>query len=113
VDSALARAKAGRATKQMLGQFMTPTDLAQQVTEASEIKWTKDMIVLEPGFGKGAFLFQALEGLIKAHGSTSKKVIQHIFRKQLFGVEMDPQLYDIILSMRTSSRQDTSTTTLI
>jgi tRNA1(Val) A37 N6-methylase TrmN6 len=98
VDSTLARAKAGRATKQMLGQFMTPIDLAQQVTEASEIKWTKDMIVLEPGFGRGAFLFQALEGLIKAHGSRSKKVIQHIFSKQLFGVEMDPKLYEATLT---------------
>jgi tRNA1(Val) A37 N6-methylase TrmN6 len=94
----LARAKAGRATKQMLGQFMTPPDLAQQVTEASQLEWTKEMVVLEPGFGKGAFLFQAIEGLIKAHGSRSKKVLQYIFSNQIFGVEMDPELYDSTLA---------------
>ena len=89
----MARAKAGRATKQMLGQFMTPTDLAKQVTEASNIKWTKDSVVLEPGFGKGAFLFQAIEALVASHGSRSKKTIEHIFSKQIYGVEMDPDLY--------------------
>ena len=89
----MAKAKAGRATKQMLGQFMTPEDLAKQVTDASKINWTKETVVLEPGFGKGAFLFQAIENLIAAHGSRSKKTIQHIFAKQVFGVEMDPELY--------------------
>ena len=90
----MAKAKAGRATKQMLGQFMTPEDLAKQVTDASKINWTKETVVLEPGFGKGAFLFQAIENLIAAHGSRSKKTIQHIFTKQVFGVEMDPELYE-------------------
>lgn len=93
----MAKAKAGRATKQMLGQFMTPPQLAKQVTEESKINWTKDTVVLEPGFGEGAFLFEVIEGLISAHGSRSKKTIQHIFTKQIFGVEIDTELFSSTL----------------
>ena len=91
----MAKAKAGRATKQMLGQFMTPPDLAAQVIDASGVVWKKDAVILEPGFGKGAFLFQAIEGLLDAHGSRSRKVIDSLFSNQIYGVEMDPELYAV------------------
>ena len=94
----MAKAKAGRATKQMLGQFMTPPDLAAQVIDASGVVWKKDAVILEPGFGKGAFLFQAIEGLLDAHGSRSRKVIDSLFSNQIYGVEMDPELYESTLS---------------
>jgi hypothetical protein len=93
VDSILAKAKAGRATKQMLGQFMTPVDLANQVAKMSSILWTKDMTVLEPGFGRGAFLFEAIEGILEAHGTRTPEVIEYVFSNQIFGVELDDNLY--------------------
>ena len=52
----MAKAKAGRATKQQLGQFMTPPELARQIADESKIDWKADSIVLEPGFGEGALL---------------------------------------------------------
>jgi len=82
----------------MLGQFMTPPDLAAQVIDASGVVWKKDAVILEPGFGKGAFLFQAIEGLLDAHGSRSRKVIDSLFSNQIYGVEMDPELYESTLS---------------
>jgi N-6 DNA Methylase len=89
----LAKAKAGRATKQQLGQFMTPADLAKQVVTESDFNWTTQSIVLEPSFGDGAFLLEVIEGLIKAHGNRSQSTLDYIFQNQIFGVELDPELY--------------------
>ena len=75
----MAKAKAGRAVKQQLGQFMTPPDLAKRVVEASNLIWTEDLLVLEPSFGEGAFLVEVIEGLLHAYGSRSKKTLERIF----------------------------------
>lgn len=95
----MAKAKAGRAVKQQLGQFMTPPDLAKRVVEASNLIWTEDLLVLEPSFGEGAFLVEVIEGLLHAYGSRSKKTLERIFEKQLFGVELDPDLHAKALEM--------------
>jgi predicted RNA methylase len=94
----LAKAKAGRATKQQLGQFMTPPELARQIAVESKIDWKADSIVLEPGFGEGAFLFEAIEGLIKAKGNRKRATIEKIFASQIYGVELDPDMYEKTLS---------------
>ncbi len=89
----MAKAKAGRTTKQQLGQFMTPSNLAKQVVAESKINWTTESLVLEPSFGEGAFLIEAVEGLITAHGNRKQTTLNHIFQNQLFGVELDAELY--------------------
>jgi hypothetical protein len=89
----LAKAKAGRAIKQQLGQFMTPAALAHQVVSESKVSWTTDTVVLEPSFGDGAFLFEAIEGIIAAHGNRKPSTLKYIFQNQIYGVELDSDLY--------------------
>lgn len=89
----MAKAKAGRDSKQMLGQFMTPPKLAADVMNRMGVDFDKDSKVLEPSFGDGAFIFETVERLITVHGNRNKKTLARIFSEQIYAVEIDRDLF--------------------
>jgi hypothetical protein len=82
----MSKTKTSRTGKKQLGQFMTPTSLATKIV--SEIDLTIDSIVLEPSFGDGSFIIAIIEKLI-SQGLTLEEILQ----RNLYGVELDPTLY--------------------
>lgn len=95
----MVEARAKREMKRQLGQFMTPPELAQKVISRSNIAWSSQGRYLEPSFGEGAFLVAAVEELLKFYGNRNQETINHIFEKQIFGVEYDSNLYHKTISM--------------
>lgn len=94
----MAEAKKSRASKKQLGQFMTPLSLAREVAKAHE--YSTSIKILEPSFGDGNFIVALVEELLEEldkHadfiGYTAQQKIEHIFTKQIWGVELDKALY--------------------
>ncbi len=89
----MVEAKASRIKKRQLGQYMTPQELADQVLAEAKIDWSKSGRYLEPSFGEGSFLVAMIEELIDYYGNRDQSTLDYIFSNQIFGVELDPQLY--------------------
>jgi hypothetical protein len=70
---------------------MTPPTLAEQIV--AELELTETSCILEPSFGEGAFLFAVIEKLLTLGQGTRQEKLQRIFTSQLYGVEIDEQLY--------------------
>ncbi len=90
-DFTLAEAKADRSKKRQLGQFLTPTALAEAIV--ADTKFVKDARVLEPSFGDGSFLIPVVRELMRANKGPVAKSFEEVMATQLFGVELDPDLY--------------------
>ncbi len=98
----MVEAKAKRAHKRQLGQFMTPPDLAIEIVQKSKLELSRDGKYLEPSFGEGAFIVALVESLLEFYGDRNRDTLDHIFENQLFGVELDSNLYSNTLSMLNS-----------
>lgn len=91
----MAIAKSSRSKKAMLGQFMTPGILARDVFAAAALDLTSSSRILEPSFGEGVFLFEVIEALILVNGGVrDADTLEHIFSEQLFGAEIDTELFN-------------------
>jgi hypothetical protein len=83
--------KNARNAKRQLGQFMTPPELAARICEGQP--FTNNCRVLEPSFGDGSFLLTIIEKLMKQAQGTAHERFVHVMCTQVFGVEIDPVLY--------------------
>lgn len=88
----------------------TPTDIPtpvevvdQMVAEVfKKIKITPELRILDPACGRGTFLFQIAKKLIislRESFPEPKKRLQYIQKKMLLGIEIDPELADLVISM--------------
>jgi len=84
-----------RSKKKQLWQFMTPTKLTDSIIEKTQLKITDK--ILEPSFWEGNFIFSIIEKLIKVYKqewySDEKEIYQLIFSNNIYGVELDEELY--------------------
>jgi hypothetical protein len=98
--SALVRqAKRARSARRQLGQFLTPEALARRVAEPELSAGHRR--ILEPSFGVGGFLLPVIESLVsEGRGSTNLR-LGKVLTEQLWGVELDPVLYERCLAVIT------------
>lgn len=89
----MSQSKYTRDKKKQLGQFMTPEQLASKFISRRQYKITDK--ILEPSFGKGGFLFPIIENLLKLYPNsmTIHEKLDTILVNNIFGVELDPELY--------------------
>jgi len=76
--------------KNLLGQISTPPEIAKLIAKLC-IHSYKDKII-DPCFGEGIFLISSFERLNEL-ANKSKKIPAKSFLKQIYGVELDPQLF--------------------
>lgn len=76
----MSTARFAREQRRQLGQFFTPTEVAASIV--ASLPSLSGLRVLEPSFGRGAFL-EALLGRAKAQGEPC----------EIWGCELDPALY--------------------
>lgn len=90
-------AKRARPAKQQLGQFLTPAPLARRVCESALQSCPER--VLEPSFGDGAFLLPIIEHFIaRQPGQTEGEKLERVLNEHVWGVELDPRLYERALA---------------
>ena len=87
----MADTKRLRNKKKQFGQFMTPPELAKKIV--AELELTESSRILEQSFGEGAFLFAVIEKLLTLGTGTRQEKLKRIFTSQLYGIEIDEQLY--------------------
>lgn len=80
------------------GQVFTPTGIVSLILDS--VRYTGKTVltktIMEPAFGKGAFLIEIVSRIIhegRAEGKTSEE-IKTIIEKCVFGIEKDKSLYD-------------------
>jgi hypothetical protein len=89
----MSESKFNRTKKKQLGQFMTPMSLSRLLIDKREYQLTDK--ILEPSFGEGSFLIVIIEKLLKLYDNMSiQEKMDKIFEHNLYGVEMDKELYD-------------------
>src|SRR5215470_5666278 len=88
----MSRAKFSRESKRQLGQFLTPHEVAREIIE--KIDFDKQHKILEPSFGDGSFLFPIIEKLLGKYDGTVCERLDQIFENNIYGVELDLNLYD-------------------
>lgn len=76
---------------------MTPMELSSQLCDPLEL--TDASRVLEPSFGDGSFLVSIIEKLLKIGPGTREVRLHRIFTEQLFGVELDDDLYESAMAL--------------
>ncbi|MDI6733365.1 MAG: N-6 DNA methylase, partial [Planctomycetota bacterium] len=74
-----------------LGQFLTPTNIAQKIVE--DLRFTKDDKVLEPSMGKGSFIIPLIEKFLNLYSGTIQKRLDQILKNNIYGVELDKKLF--------------------
>jgi type I restriction-modification system DNA methylase subunit len=91
----MAETKYKRDKKKQLGQFMTPRNLSKDCLKKRQYKITDK--ILEPSFGEGSFLIEIVYKLIDVYPTnlSIKEKIDLILTNNLYGVEMDPEMYAI------------------
>jgi len=87
----VSKAKRDKSSKKKLGQFLTPRKLAKKIVDTHEIKI--DDKILEPSFGNGSFLFPIIEKLLAIYDCDRATALDHIFDKNIYGVEIDEKVY--------------------
>ena len=92
----MSQAKNKRAPKRQKGQFLTPQLLALDVL--SDIEFKRTDRVLEPGFGDGSFLIPLIEAFLELYEGPTAGRLEHILNNNVWGVEIDPVMYDKALS---------------
>jgi hypothetical protein len=92
----MSESKFNRTKKKQLGQFMTPITLSKSLIEKRQYKITDK--ILEPSFGEGSFLISIIEKLLNLYEDmTIQEKMDNIFSNNLYGVEMDKELYEIAI----------------
>lgn len=87
----MVQAKAKRDNRRQLGQWMTPRPLAEQIV--ASLPLTVESRVLEPSFGDGAFLLPLIRRFVGMHAGTPSERLRATLARNVFGVEIDPELY--------------------
>lgn len=87
----LVEAKAQRATRRQLGQWMTPAALATRLID--QLPLTKSSRVLEPSFGTGNFLIPLIRRFVNLHTGSKSERLQKALNQNVYGVEMDQELF--------------------
>ena len=95
----MAESKINRSNKKQLGQFMTPNILSKSIINNIEFKKTDK--ILEPSFGNGSFIIELIESFIKIYPDniSIKQKLDIILTKNLWGVEIDKELYDKCINL--------------
>lgn len=89
----MSESKFNRTKKKQLGQFMTPINLSKLLIEKRQYQLTDK--ILEPSFGEGSFLIAIIEKLLNLYDNMSiQEKMDKIFEHNLYGVEMDEELYN-------------------
>lgn len=84
-------AKAARAHKRQLGQFLTPSALAAQLIASLEL--TIHDRVLEPSMGDGAFILPLIEKFMALYDGPMTERLAQVLQRNVYGVELDATLY--------------------
>ncbi len=84
-------AKAKRARKRQLGQFLTPPALAAQLVATLEL--TIHDRVLEPSMGDGAFVLPLIERFMALYTGPVATRLAQVLQRNIYGVEVDATLY--------------------
>jgi len=93
----MSEAKYKRDKKKQMGQFMTPRSLVNKLLNNRSYKTTDK--VLEPSFGVGSFLIEIVHKFINVYPEnlSLKEKLDFIFSNNIYGVEMDTELYDLAI----------------
>jgi tRNA1(Val) A37 N6-methylase TrmN6 len=75
---------------------MTPEPLASRLVD--QLSLTKDDRVLEPSFGSGNFLIPLIRRFVALHEGTAKERLHKVLTQNVFGVELDPEMYRTAIS---------------
>lgn len=73
------------------GQVFTPDHITSLMYKIIEVN--KDDIILDAACGSGAFLVKSMCNMIKEAGGNSTKKAKEIKQNQLFGIEIDREIY--------------------
>ncbi|MDN5042282.1 N-6 DNA methylase [Aliarcobacter butzleri] len=73
------------------GQVFTPDHITSLMYKITEVN--KDDLILDAACGSGAFLVKSMCNMIKEAGGNSTKKAIDIKKKQLFGIELDKEIY--------------------
>lgn len=73
------------------GQVFTPDHITSFMYHILDV--TKDDIILDAACGSGAFLVKSMCNMIKEAGGVRTKKAQNIRRTQLYGIELDREIY--------------------
>lgn len=93
----MAQTKLNRNQKKQWGQFMTPTEKCEQLLHA--YTFTPTDKVLEPSFGTGNFIIALINKFLPLYPGTIPERLTLILRHNLYGVELDPELYQHTLAL--------------
>lgn len=91
----MSQTKTRRPTKRQLGQFMTPMPLAVSIVEGLQVH--RSTRVLEPSFGDGSFIIPLIERFLPLHEGAVSDRLDAILTNNIYGVELDPSLYQACL----------------
>ena len=83
--------KLQREKKRQLGQFLTPPELASRIIDSVPLS-PMDR-VLEPSMGDGSFIIPLIERFLPLHQGSQKERLSRILSENIWGVEIDEQLY--------------------
>ena len=94
----MSESKFNRTKKKQLGQFMTPISLSKSLIQERNYKITDK--ILEPSFGTGSFLIAIIDKLLEVYDNTIniQDKIDKILNNNLYGVEMDVELYNTAIN---------------
>lgn len=84
--------KDSRSKKSQRGQFMTPLLLSGKIV--SDMEFSIDTVVLEPSFGEGSFVLNIIDKFIDLYKGTVEQRLAMVLSKNVYGVELDKNLYD-------------------
>ena len=98
----MAQTKIKRPQKKQWGQFMTPIPLSQKILQKFTL--TPQTKVLEPSFGRGSFIINLIEQFMEIYPTfqTKEQKLSQILKSNLWGVEIDPLLYQETLNLITA-----------
>lgn len=94
------KAQRERSARRQLGQFLTPQDVATAIVPVLDARTSP--LVLEPSFGAGAFLVPIIEQLMAGMTGSAGSKLGRIVTTTLWGVELDPAMYERGLAAITS-----------
>lgn len=86
----MSQTKTLRVKKRQLGQFLTPTSIAERL---AELPLSRDSAVLEPSFGDGSFILPLLDKFLPLYDGAISKRLDQILTRNVYGAEIDPALY--------------------
>ena len=84
-----------RSAKSQLGQFLTPQSIANKIV--SNLPLTVKSKVLEPGCGDGSFVLSLIRAFLPLYEGSAKTRLRHILRENIYGIELDPVLFDRLI----------------